>query len=137
MRPAILSRAAGQSLELRQERVVDEVEQRFAGDAFVVGGPGGPAQVLRERRLVVVAEEFEFLFAVVEDLQEEHPAELLEALRVAVGAGVLAHDVLDGFDEVGDVGHGREKYLTRKAIRSTLGLIVGQKSASSRVFLVF
>jgi hypothetical protein len=26
-------------------------------------------------------------------------------LGVAVGAGVLAHDILDGFDDVGDVGH--------------------------------
>jgi hypothetical protein len=38
------------------------------------------------------------------DLEEEHPAELFEPLRVAVGAGVLAHDVLDGFDDVAD-GH--------------------------------
>ena len=36
MRPAILSAAAGERLELGQERVVDEVEQRVAGDAFVV-----------------------------------------------------------------------------------------------------
>ena len=66
----------------------------------------GPAQMLGQRRLVVVAEEFQLLLAVVEDFQEEHPAELFEALRVAVGAGVLAHDVLDGFDDVGNVGHG-------------------------------
>ena len=103
--PRDLVRAAGQRLQLGQQRVVDEVEQRIAGDALVVGGPGGPAQMLRQRRLVVVAQEFELLFAVVEDLEKEHPAELFEALRVAVGAGVLAHDVLDGFDEVGDVGH--------------------------------
>ena len=68
--------------------------------------PGRPAQMLRQRRLVVVAQEFEFLLAVVEDLQKEHPAELFEPLRIAVGAGVLAHDVLDGFDDVGDIGHG-------------------------------
>ena len=103
--------------ELGQERVVDEVEQRVAGDAFVVGGPGRPAQMLRERRLVVVAEQFEFLLAVVEDLEEEHPAELFEALRVAVGAGVLAHDVLDGFDEIGDVGHGSGCFLIELRFR--------------------
>ena len=39
--------AAGQGLELRQQRVVDEVQQRLAGDAFVVAGPVAPAQVLR------------------------------------------------------------------------------------------
>ena len=38
--------AAGERLELGQQRVVDEVEQRLAGDAFVVGGPVGPAQML-------------------------------------------------------------------------------------------
>ena len=67
--------------------------------------------MLRQRRLVVVAEELQLLLAVVEDLEEEHPAELLEALRIAVGAGVLAHDVLNGFDEIGDVGHGSGCFL--------------------------
>ena len=62
---------------------------------------------------VVVTDEFHLLFAVVEDFQEEHPPELFEPLRVAVGAGVLAHDVLDGFDEVGDVGHGGEIQIAK------------------------
>ena len=114
IRPGDLVAAAGERLELGQQRVVDEVEQRVAGDALVVGGPVGPAQMLRERRLVVVAEQFELLLAVVEDLQEEHPAELFEALGVAVGAGVLAHDVLDGFDEIGDVGHRSGGFLVER-----------------------
>ena len=59
-----------------------------------------PAEILWERGAVVVLKEFEFLFAIVEDFEKEHPAELFEALGVAVGSGVLAHDVLDGFDEV-------------------------------------
>jgi hypothetical protein len=29
-----------------------------------------------------------------------------KALCVSIDTGVFAHDVLDGFDEVGDVGHG-------------------------------
>ena len=61
--------------------------------------------MLWQRRLVVVADDYEFFFAVVKDLQEEHPAELFEPLRIAVGTGVLAHDVLDGFDDVGYVRH--------------------------------
>src|SRR5215208_1178793 len=61
--------------------------------------------MLRQWRPVVVAEKLELLLPVIEDLEEEHPAELLEPLRVAVRAGVLAHDVLDGFDDVGDVRH--------------------------------
>ena len=69
--------------------------------------------MLGQRRLVVVADELHLLLAVVEDLEEEHPAELLEALRIAVGAGVLAHDVLDGLDEVGDVGHGSGGFLVK------------------------
>ena len=93
-------------LSFGQERVVDEVEQRVAGDAFGVGGPVRQRRCCGSGERVVVAEELQFLLAVVEDLEEEHPAELVEALGVAVGAGVLAHDVLDGFDEVGDVGHG-------------------------------
>ena len=97
--------AARRGLELGKEGVVDEIKQRVARDPFFVGGPVGPAKVLRERRLVIVAKKFDLLFAVIEDLEEEHPAELLKALGIAVGAGILAHDVLDCFDEVGDVGH--------------------------------
>jgi len=96
---------AGESLQPRQQEVVDEVEQGIARDTLFVRGPGGPTQRLGQGGPVVVAQQFEFLLPVIEDLQEEHPAELLKTLRVAVSAGVLAHDVLDGFDEVGNVGH--------------------------------
>ena len=41
---------------------------------------------------------FKLLVLVVNDLEEEHPAELGDALGVAIDAGVLAHDVLDGFN---------------------------------------
>ena len=64
------------------------------------------AQVVGQRGFVVVFEEFQLSFAVVEDLEEEHPAELTDALSVTIDAGVLAHDVLNGFDEVSD-GHGQ------------------------------
>ena len=37
----------------------------------------------------------QFLVLIVDDLQEEHPAQLANALGIAVDAGVLAHDVLD------------------------------------------
>ena len=43
--------------------------------------------------------EFEFLILIVDDLEEEHPAQLADALGVAIDADILAHDVLDGFDE--------------------------------------
>ena len=89
-----------------REGVVDEVEQGLAGDAFLVGRLVAPAEMLWNGRAVVVLERLALPLAVVEDFQEEHPGHLLDALGVAVGAGVLAHDVLDGFDEVGDVGHG-------------------------------
>jgi hypothetical protein len=31
---------------------------------------------------------------------------LLKPLRITVGPGILAHDVLNGFDDVRDVRHG-------------------------------
>ena len=77
--------------------------------------------MLRERGFVVVAKKFHLLFAVVENLEEEHPAELLKPLRVAVRAGVLAHDVLDGLDDVGDVGHGLGRLLIELAFQLTYG----------------
>ena len=48
---------------------------------------------------------FQFLILVVDDLEKKHPAQLADALGIAIDAGVLAHDVLDGLDEGAD-GHG-------------------------------
>ena len=86
-------------LQLRKEIAVDEVEQLLARDAFRVGGPVPPTQMDRDRRAVAVLEKFELLVLVVDDLEEEHPAQLADTLRIAIDACVLAHDVLNGFDE--------------------------------------
>jgi hypothetical protein len=58
--------------------------------------------VIGDRRAVVVAEQLQLLILVVDDLEEEHPAQLTHALGVAIDADILAHDVLDGFDEGAD-----------------------------------
>ena len=94
----------GQFLERGEQLVVDEGEQFVAGDAFGIGGPGAPLELLRDRRAVAVLHQFQFLVLVVDDLEEEHPAELGDALGVAIDADVLAHDVLNGFDGVAN-GH--------------------------------
>jgi len=44
------------------------------------------------------------LILIVNDFEEEHPAQLRQTLRVAVDTGVFTHDVLDGFDGV-SCGH--------------------------------
>ena len=86
----------------RKQVRVDEVEQRVAGDAFGVGRPVPPAPALRDRRPIDLVEQLLFLILVVDDLEKKHPAKLRNALRVAVDARVLAHDVLNGFDDVPD-----------------------------------
>jgi len=92
----------GELLELREELGVDEGEQLFAGNAFGVGGPGAPAEILGDGRAVTILHHFQLLILVVDDFQEEHPAELGDALGVAIDANILAHDVLNGFDSVAD-----------------------------------
>lgn len=44
---------------------------------------------------LAVLRDFEFLVLIVDDLEEEHPAQLL---GVAIDSCVLTHDVLNGFD---------------------------------------
>jgi len=85
-------------LERREERAVDKLQQRVAREALVVGRPRAPPQGRGDRRRVPLVHELALLVAVVEDLEEEQPAELTDALRVAVHADVLAHDVLNGLD---------------------------------------
>jgi len=94
--------AEGQVLERAEQGVVDEVQQFVARDALGVGGPVAPAELGRDGGLVAALHQFVFLLPVVEDLEEKHPAELGDPLRVAVHAGVLAHDVLDGLDGGGN-----------------------------------
>jgi hypothetical protein len=79
--------------------------QLVAGDPLGVLRPGAPAQARGDRRLVAVLQQLLLRLVVVEDLEEDHPDELADALRVAVDTGVLAHDVLDGLDRRAD-GHG-------------------------------
>jgi hypothetical protein len=45
------------------------------------------------------------LILIVDDFQKEHPAKLGQALRVAIDADILAHDVLNRFDGISG-GHG-------------------------------
>ena len=92
-------------LERREQFAIDEGEEFLARDALGVRRPGAPLVFRRDRRAVVAAQEFEFLVLIVDDLQEEHPAQLADALCIAIDAGILAHDVLDGFDGGAD-GHG-------------------------------
>ena len=77
---------------------VDEVEQRLPDDPFRVCRPAAPPILLRDRRAIAVPGQFEFLILIVDDLEEEHPAQLADALGVAIDADVLTHNVLNGFD---------------------------------------
>lgn len=45
--------------------------------------------------MIVIVEQLVLGFLVVVNLEEEHPDQLADALRVAVDADILAHDVLD------------------------------------------
>ena len=90
-----------QPLERREEVVVDKLDQLFPGHPLGVLGPAGPAETARQRRLVTGHGELPLLFLVVEDLQENQPDQLADALGVAIDADILAHDVLNGFDQGG------------------------------------
>ena len=84
------------------EELRDEVQELFARAgraAAVVMGPVPPAVGLGDDGLVVIFIHFPVLFLGVIDLEEERPDNLLDALGVAVDAGVVAHDVLKPFDE--------------------------------------
>jgi hypothetical protein len=92
-----------------QQVVVSKGEQSVPGDAFFIGGPVGPAEFVWKRGFIVVAQDFHLLFTIIEDFQEEHPAELSKSLSIAINTSIFAQDILDGLDEVGDVGHGANR----------------------------
>lgn len=56
--------------------LVDELQQAISRDPLFIGSPAAPLQMLRDGRAVVVFCEFEGLVLVVDDLEEEQPAQL-------------------------------------------------------------
>ncbi len=66
--------------------------------------------------MVVVFEQFQFGFAVVENLEEEHPHQLADALGVAIDAGRPAHDVLDGFDDAAYIAHADSFVISKDSV---------------------
>ena len=113
----------GEFLEGRKEVVVDEAEQLVPGNPFRVRRPRPPPQRLGNRGTVGRVEEFEFLVLVVEDLQEEHPAELRDPLGIAVDARVLPHGVLNRLDG-GPDAHGLP-FSLGNVVESFLKLVNG------------
>ncbi len=99
-------RVGAQAFEGGKELVIDKVQQFIAGHALGIRGPMPPAHGFGDGAFVVVPGEFEFFFQCIEHLEEQEPGELADALGIAIDAGVLAHDVLDGFDNGAEVGHG-------------------------------
>jgi hypothetical protein len=83
-----------------EEAVVDEVEERLARErlaVLMIRGPVAPAVFLGYDAHEVVLRELPCLFLCVVDLEEEHPDHLLDALCVAVDAGVCPHHILYAF----------------------------------------
>ena len=110
------------SLSCGKSSLLTKVSKLVAGDALRVGGPGAPLELLGDRRAVVVLHQFKLLILIVDDLEEEHPAQLGDALGVAIDAGVLAHDVLNGFDGVAN-GHGLSGFLIKGGLQFVDGVL--------------
>lgn len=82
-----------------EQIIVDEVEQGITGQPFAVGRPVAPQETLGDGAAVVILLKLQLLFLCVEHFQKQQPGELAETLGIAVDTGVLAHDVLNGFDD--------------------------------------
>jgi len=96
----------GEVFQGAEEIIVDEVEKLVPGHSFRVRCPVPPAEAVGDRRGVIVLQDFQLLFLIVKDLEEEHPSELADPLGVSIHAHVFAHDVLNGLDGGADA-HGR------------------------------
>ncbi|GAR77024.1 hypothetical protein NGUA18_04958 [Salmonella enterica] len=90
----VLINGGSEVFQGREQVIVDELQQGIAGNAFGVRRPGAPQVALRDRILIVILLQFQRLFLGVKDFQKQQPGELAEALRIAVHAGVFAHNVL-------------------------------------------
>lgn len=83
----------GEVFQRWEQVIVDELQQGIAGDAFGVRRPCAPQVALRNGELVVILLQFQRLF-LASKIFRNSSRELAEALRIAVHAGVFAHNVL-------------------------------------------
>ena len=90
--------------ERRKKIFFNKFDEGFACHTILGTGPGAPLERERDGRLVCAFfKYFKLLLAIVEDLEEEEPCDLLHALGIARHVVVVAHDVPDILDEsVGD-----------------------------------
>ena len=58
------------SFQSREQIVVDEGEQFFAGDTLGVRRPGAPLELPWNRRRVIILHQFQFLVLIVDDLEK-------------------------------------------------------------------
>ena len=77
--------------------------------------------ILRQWRFVGIVKKFKLGFTVIKDFEKEHPTELGKALGITIDASIFAHDVLDGFDEIRNIGHGLSSFLIKSKLKFTDG----------------
>ena len=87
----------------REKFVVHEVEEFVAGEPFAgfIVAPRAPTTVFRNDRDVIFVFEFPVRFLGVVRFQKERPDDLLDPLRVAVDAGIVAHNIAKFFHKTG------------------------------------
>ena len=57
-------------------------------------------ETFRDDRLVIVVQQFLLDFHVIVNLKEQHPRQLLNALRIAVDPSVVTRNVTEALDKV-------------------------------------
>jgi len=76
----------GEFLKLREELDINKGKEFLPRDAFGIRRPAAPPEFFRDGRAIPVLHQLQLLVLVVDDFQEEHPAELRDALGVAIDA---------------------------------------------------
>ena len=105
----------GEFLELGKSWVLMNVSSSSPVMPSGSAAQRAPTEVCRDGRAVALLHQLQLLVLVVDDFEEEHPAELRDALGIAIDAGVLAHDVLNGFDGVAN-GHSLSFLLVKRGL---------------------
>ena len=85
----------GQMLQRGEQGVIDEVQQRVAGQPLAgrIVCPVAPTALFRDDGGIVVLVDLPVLLLGVIDLQKQQPSDLLDALRITVDARIVSHDV--------------------------------------------
>ena len=87
----------------REQFIVDKIQKIVTCQSLsctIINRPVPPTTFLRDDRSILFVIKFPIAFFGIVDFQKKHPSHLFNTLRIAINAGIIAHDIPYSFHKI-------------------------------------